>query len=68
LVHTEPDHKEHGLPSRMKDVQKEENMPPQLEDSMQLDGTSVEEQSPPPEDLTFSSFLMAAWPHYSPYW
>jgi hypothetical protein len=68
FVHTNLDHKEHELPSRMKDVQKEENMPPQVEDSMQLDRISVEEQSTPPEDLTFNSFLMAVWSHYSPYW
>jgi hypothetical protein len=77
LVHTEPDHDEQGLPSWPEEVQKEEvqkedgqkekNVSPQLEDAMQLDGTPVEEELPPPGDPTFDTFFLVVWPHYNPY-
>jgi hypothetical protein len=58
LVHAEADPEEQRLPSRPEEVQKEEHVPSQMEDAMQLDRTPVEEEPPPPGDTTFGAFCM----------
>jgi hypothetical protein len=67
LVHTQEDPNQQRLPSRPEEVQKEEHMPSQIEDAMQLDQTPLEEEPPPPRDTTFTTFCMPALLHYNPY-
>jgi hypothetical protein len=67
LVHVDADCEDQRLPSCPKDIHKEEHLPSETENTMQLDRTPVQEESPPPRDMTFRAFCMAASPHYIPY-